>query len=451
MNADEPAGATSLEAAHQSDDGVGVSVHAPTTKEPAVFPTTPIENSYFKRTFNSLSNVEFRFLWVGSLLTMGAMQMQTFARGYFVYDLTDSGLLLGVVSAGAGAPGLLLSLYGGVLVDRLEKKRIIQTCQVAFSILSVTVAILVLTDNIRWQHLLVASFIHGSIMPFMMPARQAIVPQIVGREKIMNASALNSLAMSVMSMLAPALAGGFTAWLGVANLYFIITGMYLASLLVTGKLSRHYAVQGRTGKSALGDIIQGFGYIRRDSVIMLLLIMGFVQVMMMAPIRFVMPIFAKDVFHSGADGLGLLLGVMGAGSLIGALLIAGTGKIQHRGYLLVVSGIVSGLVMIGFSALSEFAPIFPIALLIMFVVGAIQSARMTLQNSLTLEYVEPEYRGRVMSIQGLTFGLMPVGVLPLTIIADHWGAPVGLALLACSFIVLSAVMLAFSPRMRALH
>ena len=449
MNDNEP-----TNAAHpkpSSQPVVGVGVHTPSTNNASYASNAGVEGSYFKRTFSSLANIEFRFLWIGTFLTMGAMQMQTFARGFFVYDLTDSGLLLGVVSAGGGIPGLLLSLYGGVLVDRLEKKRIIQTCQIAFTILSLIIAILILTDNIRWQHLLVASFLHGSIMPFIMPARQAIVPQIVPREGIMNASALNSLAMSVMSMLAPALAGGFAAWIGMANLYFVITGLYLASWVVTGKLSRHAAVASRTGKSALSDIAQGFSYVRKDNVILLLLVMGFVQVMMMAPIRFVMPIFAKDVFMVSEFGLGWLLGLMGAGSLAGALLIAGMSKIKRRGYLLILSGVLSGFVLVGFSALSEFVPIFLLALVFMVVIGAIQSGRMTLQNSLTLEYVEPAYRGRVMAIQGLTWGLMPVGVLPLTIIADYWGPSVGLALLASAFIVISVLMLAFSPKMRALN
>ena len=173
--------------------------------------------------------------------------------------------------------------------------------------------------------------------------------------------------------------------------------------------------------------------------------------MMMAPIRFVMPIFAKDIFSAGADGLGVMLTAMGVGSLAGALLVAGLGRIQRRGHLLVSTGIVSGLVLIGFSALSEFAPVFLIALLFMVAVGAIQSGRMTLQNSLTLEYVEAEYRGRVMSIQGLTWGLMPIGVLPLTIIADRWGVPVGLALLASIFIIISVSVLVFSPKMRSLR
>lgn len=448
MDQNKPTRPTPTGASFQSDD---VGAYPPSKNALPTSINAAFEDSYFKRTFSSLSNVEFRFLWVGSLLSMGAMQMETFARGFFVYDLTDSAFLLGVVLAGSGAPGLLLSLYGGVLVDRLEKKRIIQSCQVVFSILSLVVALLILTDKIHWTHLLIASMFHGSLMPFIMPARQAIVPQVVGRDKIMNASALNSLAMSVMTMVAPALAGGFTAWIGVGNLFFIITGLYATSVIVTGMLSQQPPVVSPSGKSAWGDIVQGFNYVRRDTIILLLLVMGFVQVMMMAPIRFVMPIFAKDVFGVGADGLGLLLGFMGVGSLLGALFIAGTRKIQRRGYILIVSGVLSGLLLIGFSLLSEFAPVFIAALVFMVGIGMIQSGRMTLQNSLTLEYVEAGYRGRVMAIQGLTWGLMPIGVLPLTIIAEHWGAPVGLALLAGVFIIISLTMLVFSPKMRALR
>ena len=150
MDQNKPTRPTPTGASFQSDD---VNVYPASQNVTFTSNNVAIEDSYFKRTFSSLSNVEFRFLWVGSLLSMGAMQMETFARGFFVYDLTDSAFLLGVVLAGSGAPGLLLSLYGGVLVDRLEKKRIIQSCQVVFSILSLVVALLILTDKIHWTQL----------------------------------------------------------------------------------------------------------------------------------------------------------------------------------------------------------------------------------------------------------------------------------------------------------
>ena len=164
-----------------------------------------------------------------------------------------------------------------------------------------------------------------------------------------------------------------------------------------------------------------------------------------------MPLLSRDDFGVEEAGLGFMLAVLGLGSMVGSLMVAGMKRARSRGRLLVTSAIVSGLVLIAFSAVAEFMPVFWVALVVLVLVGLIQSARMTLQASLTLEYVDPSYRGRVMSIQGLMWGIMPIGVLPLTIIADYWGAPVGLALLALAFILISAIVLIFSPTLRRLQ
>lgn len=406
---------------------------------------------WLQRTFRSLGHTEFRFLWVGSLLAMGAMQMMAFAQGFYVYDLTGDPKLLGVVTAANGVPGLGLSLFGGVFVDRWEKRSIIQVSQLLFATMAVTIAALIFTGAIHWMHLGIAAFIQGCIMPFMMPARQAIVPQVVPRHMIMNAAALSALVMSVTTMAAPAIAGPLAGWLGMAMLYVLIACMNVASFAFTTRVHKHYPEGAPSGRSPVGDIVLGFQYIRRDTVIMLLLIMGIVQVMMMAPIRFVMPLFARDSFNVEEAGLGFMLAVLGLGSMGGAILVAGMKRSGSRGRLLVVSAIVSGLALIGFAALAEFMPLFIPGLVVLAVAGLIQSGRMTLQASLTLEYVDPSYRGRVMSIQGLMWGIMPIGVLPLTVIADCWGAPAGLAALALAFILIATIVLIFSPTMRRLQ
>ena len=416
-------------------------------------PGEPVEQTgpWLQRTFRSLGNTEFRFLWTGSLLAMGAMQMMAFAQGFYVYELTGDPKLLGVVTAANGVPGLGLSLFGGVFVDRWEKRSIIQVSQLLFAIMALSIAALIYTGAIHWVHLMIAAFIHGCIMPFMMPARQAVVPQIVPRHLIMNAAALSALVMSVTTMAAPAIAGPLSGWLGMATLYVVIAAMNVLSALLTSQINKHYPEGGPSGRSPLGDIVLGFQYIRRDTVIMLLLSMGIVQVMMMAPIRFVMPLLSRDDFGVEEAGLGFMLAVLGLGSMVGSLMVAGMKRARSRGRLLVTSAIVSGLVLIAFSAVAEFMPVFWMALVVLVLVGLIQSARMTLQASLTLEYVDPSYRGRVMSIQGLMWGIMPIGVLPLTIIADYWGAPAGLALLALAFILISAIVLIFSPTLRRLQ
>ena len=405
---------------------------------------------WLQRTFRSLGIAEFRYLWIGSLLAMGAMQMMAFAQGFYVYDLTGDPKLLGVVTAANGVPGLGLSLFGGVFVDRWEKRSIIQVSQLLFVVIALSVATLIFTGSIHWVHLAIAAFAQGCIMPFMMPARQAVVPQVVPRHLIMNAAALSALVMSVTTMTAPALAGPLAGWFGMGMLYVAIASFFFVAMLFTSMMKKHYPEGGPSGRSPIGDIVLGYQYIRRDIVIMLLLSMGIVQVMMMAPIRFVMPLFARDNFGVEEAGLGFMLAIMGLGSMFGAIMVAGMKRARHRGRLLVLSAIVSGVILIGFSAIAEYAPIFWLALIVLALVGLIQSARMTLQASLTLEYVDPSFRGRVMSIQGLMWGLMPIGVLPLTLIADYWGAPAGLAILALTFILISAIVLALSPTMRRL-
>jgi MFS family permease len=148
------------------------------------------------------------------LLLMGAMQMQMVVRGYYTYFLTDSPVKLGLVTAGFALPMLILSLFGGALADRLERKQIIQFGQLGAGLIAVFVAVSITIDNITWVHLLVASMLQGAVFSFMMPARQAIIPQLVGQELLTNAMALNAMGMSVTTLLAPAIAGTLYALLG---------------------------------------------------------------------------------------------------------------------------------------------------------------------------------------------------------------------------------------------
>ncbi len=145
---------------------------------------------------------------------MGGMQMQMLARGYLVYDLTGSASLLGIVSAGSAVPMLVLALFGGAIADRFDRKRLIQIGQITVGLLALAVGVAVFAELVRWYHLLAASLIQGAIWSFMMPARQAIIPQVVGPDKIGNAMAMNAAGMSAMTLLAPAMAGGLYALAG---------------------------------------------------------------------------------------------------------------------------------------------------------------------------------------------------------------------------------------------
>ena len=431
---------------------------APTTQGAGGQTTTQVQKSPpalspagLKELFNSLSISSFRNLWLGMLLQMGGMQVQMMVRGYFVYQLTESPILLGVVSAPAAVPALVFGLFGGVLADRVEKKRIIQAGQAVSVLLALFVAISITTGVVTWHYLLVSSIIQGGLMPVMMPARQSIIPQLVSRERLMNAVALNSMGRGVTTLFAPAMGGGFIVLLGVDGAYYALAAMFVGSMMLTALLPKIEPALRATRTSILADLFDGLRYIRSTTTILQLLLLSLCTTMLAMPIRFILPIFAEDVFTVGADGLGLMMSAMGLGSLGGAVFIAATGRSGRRGLLLTGSSLVTGGSLLGFAVVSEFAPFYMAALGILAVVGLFEAGRMTLNNGLLIEYTEDRYRGRVMSVFVLNFALMPMGVLPLTLVADWIGAPQALGIMALLLIAISTVFLIVTPHLRRLQ
>ena len=431
---------------------------APTTQGAGGQTTTQVQKSPpalspagLKELFNSLSISSFRNLWLGMLLQMGGMQVQMMVRGYFVYQLTESPILLGVVSAPAAVPALVFGLFGGVLADRVEKKRIIQAGQAVSVLLALFVAISITTGVVTWHYLLVSSIIQGGLMPVMMPARQSIIPQLVSRERLMNAVALNSMGRGVTTLFAPAMGGGFIVLLGVDGAYYALAAMFVGSMMLTALLPKIEPALRATRTSILADLFDGLRYIRSTTTILQLLLLSLCTTMLAMPIRFILPIFAEDVFTVGADGLGLMMSAMGLGSLGGAVFIAATGRSGRRGLLLTGSSLVTGGSLLAFAVVSEFAPFYMAALGILAVVGLFEAGRMTLNNGLLIEYTEDRYRGRVMSVFVLNFALMPMGVLPLTLVADWIGAPQALGIMALLLIAISTVFLIVTPHLRRLQ
>jgi MFS family permease len=434
----------SEEGARESGDSPGVGVGPERADASAVRSPAGL-----KRIFASLGDRTFRWLWIGMLLQAGAMQINMMAQGYFVYELTGSAARLGIVATGM-AVGAPLVLFGGVLADRVEKKRLIQFGQIASMMTTLFVAISITTGIITWQFLLAASVLQGFTLPFMMPARQSIIPQLVPRERLMNAIALNSMAMGATTMIAPAVAGVLIATVGIEWLYYIITGLYGIAILFTSLLPKVPPRPRAQDSNVLKELGAGLGYVRSNKVIMVLLVLGFSQIMLLMPFRNILPVFAKDVFLVGPEGLGIMMTFMGVGSLGGALFVASLKQVGRRGLMLMVSGVVSGLIVVGFSTMSEFIPIFGAALVFMALMGMLQAGRMTMQNSLTMEYTQDEYRGRVISINMIGFSLMPMGVLPLSIGAELVGAPIALAIMGTVFILISIGVLVGSGRLRRL-
>ena len=403
-----------------------------------------------KRTFGSLGVKSYRDLWVGFLLQMGAMHMLAMAGSYYIYELTAFASLLGLITAATAIPAVGLALFGGVIADRMDKKRIIQAGQAVSLMVALFIALSISTDTITWLHFLIVSFVQGSVMPLMMPARQAIIPQLVGNDRLMNAVALNAMGISLTTMLAPALAGVLIAVIGIESVFYIISVMYGVAVFYTGRLPRVDIPVRNESSTMIGDIKGGLSYMVGNRAVLLLIILSFATMVFAMPIRFILPIFAKDVFSVGPEGLGYMMSGMGVGALVGALTIASLGKVKRRGFALTASGVLSGGILLGFSAMAYLIPVYSAALVFMILIGLLQAARMTLNSSLMMEYTDQEYRGRVMSILTLNMGLMPAGVIPVTLMADSFGAPISLGIMATLLIGVALIILMASPRLRKL-
>ena len=405
----------------------------------------------WRQTFSSLSNREFRILWFGMLFLMGAMQMQMIARGYLTYELTGSPALLGVVSAGFALPMLLLSLFGGAFADRLERKRIIQLGQVGAALIALFVGVSVSTETVTWYHLLAASMLQGAVFSFLMPARQAIIPQLVGQERLGNAMALNAMGMSATTLVAPAVAGvlygdiyGYVP-IGPDGVYYIITAMCAMATLLTGRLPK--LTGGGTGRSGvLSDIRAGLSYIRRSPLVMALLVIGLTSTVLAMPFRFLMPIFIVDIYGLGPESMGLMVSIMGLGSLGGSLFIAALGN-WRRGRLLILSAFMSGIALMLVAVL----PFYQVALGLMVLLGLGDAGRRTLNQSLIMEVSEDQYRGRVMSVFMTNFALIPLGVLPAGIAAEFLGGQLTVGILAGLLIATTAIILITQKGLRDLR
>ena len=225
--------------------------------------------------------------------------MEMVAVGYLVYDLTNSALLLGVVEMGFAIPTLALGLLGGVVADRFDRKYVIQACQATEVAVALGIAALILTDRIHWTHLAAMAMIEGSLFSFMMPARQAIIPQLVDRAQLTSAMAINAAAFSATTLLSPAVAGGLYALVGPGGVFLAIMSLKAVAVLITARVPR--IPPDRTGepRPVARDIKDGLAYVRRTNVVLVLLVFTLVVLLTSWPFHTLIPVFVVDVYHLG--------------------------------------------------------------------------------------------------------------------------------------------------------
>ena len=415
------------------------------TRRPAVAPRTQAFTAGFRRTFESLGNFNFALLWVGMLFLMAGTQMQMLAQGYLAYEITGSGTILGVISLGIAVPLLTMPLFGGALADKIDRKLLIQGAQLAAALLALVLGVMINAGVIAWQHLLISSMVQGALFSFMMPARQAIIPQLVGQNRLSNAMALNAAGMSAMTMGAPAIAGFLYDWAGAWNLYYVIAGLSFISVVLTGLIQPTGDPIPKKQTAVLRDIWDGITYISRQRILVVLLIVGLLTTILAMPFRFILPVFVVDIYQQQADSMGLLTAIMGFGAMAGAMYVAAVGR-KNRGMLLILSSMLSGIGLL----LVALIPIYSAAAFIMIILGMGDAGRMSLNQALLIELSDNEYRGRVMSIFMLNFGFMPLGTFPAGLLIDYIGGQAVIGMMGLGLVIVTVLIFVTQRQLRGI-
>ncbi len=396
--------------------------------------------------FSSLGNRDFLLLWLGLLFMMGGVQMQMIARSYLVYEMTGSARILGLVSAAGGLPMLALALFGGVVADRFERRSLIQVGQVTLAVIALSVGTSIAIGTISWVQLMVAAILQGIVWPFVVPARQALIPQLVGREKLSNAVALQGAGMSVTTLTAPAVAGVLYAAIGPEGVYYVITAIALIALGLTALISKPARGERSSKARMLGDIRAGLSYVWSNKLVTVLMVVALATIVLAMPIRFLLPVFVTEIYHRESEAFGLLMSAVGVGSLAGSLFVASLGK-WRRGLLLILGSFASGVALL----LVALVPLYFAAVGFMVLLGLGEAARRTLNLALVMERVDDEYQGRVMSLFVMSFGLMPLGVLPAGIAIDLLGPEKTVGIMGGAMLAVAVVVLLSQKRLRALQ
>ena len=408
---------------------------------------------FISKTITPLYFRGYLYLWIGMVTVGIATMMQMTARGYLAYELTNSASKLTYVNVAFAFPMLSLSLFGGALSDRLDKQKIIQIGQFGAASLGFLIAAIIFSNYINWLHLLAVSFVQGGIWAFMVPSRHAFIAELVPRKNLNSAIALNSAGFNVSNLIAPAVSGLIYGLAGPGVVYSIIGGLALTGVFFTfiikPEMRMGNDIRGSNKsekKEILAEIKIGLIYIYNEKLLFSLLIASLIFSLLAEPFRFMLPIFVKDIYLKGPEAMGLLTTLMGLGSVIASIIIAGI-ESNKRGLIWIIGGFLTG----GCLLILSISDSYTISLVVMIFLGISDSIRRTLSMSIMMEKTRPDLRGRVMSIYMLNWGLIPLGALPAGILADIIGAQSTIGILSILLLVASALVLITQKELRTVN
>ncbi len=381
------------------------------------------------RTFDSLGLRNYRLLWLGQVCTSMGQWMDQVTRGWLMYELTGSAADLGFVTAARGLPLLFFGVIAGALADRSGRKVQLVVAQVTNAALNLVLATLVLTGQVQPWHLYVTAFLAGTVQAFQQPARQTLVSDIVGNDRLMNALALNSAALNGSRVLGPSIAGALIAVIGVSGSYYTQAAMYAVATVWTFQMvvpQPHTDRAGRASEPFFSSIKEGFAFVAKERNIRSLMMLALGPLTFAMSYTSLMPVMARTVLNGDARTQGLILSCVGAGSLIGALVVASMRRSYGYGFPMVLGALLFSGGVFAFAS----SHVLWVSCVLGVVIGSF-NVSYTTQNQTLLQVLAPRrIRGRVMSIYLLSRGTVPLGAAIAGILATHFGAPTAIHIMS---------------------
>ena len=406
--------------------------------------SSPPDRGVLRATLRALRHRNFQLFFSGQLISLIGTWMQSVAQSWLVYRLTGSSLLLGSVGFVSQIPVFLVAPVGGIVADRHNRQRVVIGTQTVSMLLAFALAALTLTGVVQVWHIFVLAALLGVVNAFDIPGRQSFLVDMVGKEDLMNAIALNSSMFNGARIIGPAIAGILVARIGEGWCFFANAVSYIAvisGLLMMRVPARSYRASG----SPLVHILEGFRFVRHTGPIRaILLLLGLVSLVAM-PYTVLMPLFADKILHGGARGLGILMGATGMGALLGALTLATRRGVRGLGRWVAFSCGGFGLSLVLFSLSRSFW----LSAALLLPVGFSMMLQMSSSNTLIQAMVPDHLRGRVMSVYSMMFmGMAPFGALFGGALADRLGAPLTLSMGAVTCIGGAALFGLHLPKIR---
>jgi MFS family permease len=385
--------------------------------------------------FGALRHRDFRLLWSGSIIANIGNWMQQVAQAWLIYDLTGSPFLVGLGGLLRTVPFLVMSLYAGTVVDRVDRRKLLFWVECGNLAITVYLTLVIASGQVQVWHIYFASVLTAMVGSFENPSYQAILPDLVPRRDLMTAVSLNSLLRRGSQIIGPALGGVSVAILGVTETYVIndVGYVVLIVLILVMRPGRAPAVE--RARSPLQAISDGLAYVRQDRLIAGLLVIDAATSIFGHAYNGLLVIFARDVFDSGAQGLGLLQSAPGLGTVIGSVVLATLGDVDRKGRFMMVGGVAFAFAIILFALV----PSFPLALVFLAISGVADVTMGSLRTTILQFVARREMLGRVMSLQSMaTRGVGGLGSFQAGAIGSLIGVPYAIAL--GGLVVLGAIL-----------